>query len=190
VNHYNNDGGDNMKMTRRDVLVLALSAAVAGSAWAHGPTRQKVSLTTEIAAPADKVWARVANFHDMSWHPVVARTEGQGGNEVGAQRVLVLKGEGEPTITEQLTRYKAEAMSYSYKITAVDVKVLPVTNYSSHLTVTADGEGKSKVQWRGAFYRGFPNNDPPPELNDQAAIDAVTGVYKSGLDALKAELEK
>ena len=57
------------------------------------------------------------------------------------------------------------------------------------VTVTADGEGKSKVQWRGAFYRGFPNNDPPPELNDQAAIDAVTGVYKAGLDALKAEME-
>ena len=70
------------------------------------------------------------------------------------------------------------------------VKVLPVNNYTSHLTVTADGEGKSKVQWRGAFYRGFPNNDPPPELSDQAAIDAVTGVYKAGLDALKAEMEK
>nr|HQV08543.1 SRPBCC family protein [Thauera sp.] len=87
-------------------------------------------------------------------------------------------------------RYNAEGMTYSYKITEVDVKVLPVSNYTSHLTVSADGEGKSKVQWRGAFYRGFPNNDPPPELSDQAAIDAVTGVYKGGLDALKAEMEK
>ena len=179
-----------MKLTRRDVLVVALSAAFAGSAWAHGPSRQKVELTVDIAAPADKVWARVANFHDMSWHPAVARTEGQGGNEVGANRVLVLKAAGDPTIAEQLTRYNAEGMTYSYKITEVDVKVLPVSNYTSHLTVTADGEGKSKVQWRGAFYRGFPNNDPPPELSDQAAIDAVTGVYKAGLDALKAEMEK
>ncbi len=171
-----------MKVTRRDVLVVAMAALFAGSAWAHGPSRQKVELTVDIAAPADKVWARVANFHDMSWHPAVARTEGQGGNEVGASRVLTLKGEGDPTIAEQLTRYSAEGMSYSYKITQVDVKVLPV--------ITADGEGKSKVQWRGAFYRGFPNNDPPPELNDQAAITAVTGVYKGGLDALKAEMEK
>lgn len=190
MNHDDNDGGDDMRLTRRDLLVVALSAAFAGSAWGHGPSRQKVELTVDIAAPADKVWARVANFHDMSWHPAVARTEGQGGNEVGASRVLTLKGEGDPTITEQLTRYSAEAMSYSYKITQVDVKVLPVTNYVAHLTVTADGEGKSKVQWRGAFYRGFPNNDPPPELNDQAAITAVTGVYRGGLDALKAELER
>lgn len=179
-----------MKVTRRDVLVVAMAAVVGGSAWAHGPSRQKVELTVDIAAPADKVWARVANFHDMSWHPAVARTAGQGGNEVGAGRVLTLKGEGDPTIAEQLTRYSAEGMSYSYKITQVDVKVLPVTNYVSHLTVSADGEGKSKVQWRGAFYRGFPNNDPPPELNDQAAVTAVTGVYKGGLDALKAEMEK
>ena len=34
-----------MKLTRRDVLVVALSAAFAGSAWAHGPSRQKVELT-------------------------------------------------------------------------------------------------------------------------------------------------
>jgi len=32
--------------------------------------------------------------------------------------------------------------------------------------------------------RGYPNNDPPPELNDEAALAAVTGVYQAGLDAL------
>ena len=77
-----------MKLTRRDVLVVALSAAFAGSAWAHGPSRQKVEMTVDIAATAAKVWARVANFQDMSWLPVVARTEGQGGNEVGAFRAF------------------------------------------------------------------------------------------------------
>ena len=33
------------------------------------------------------------------------------------------------------------------------------------------------------------NNEPPPELNEEAAIKAVTGVYRSGLDALKQKLE-
>jgi hypothetical protein len=33
------------------------------------------------------------------------------------------------------------------------------------------------------------NNEPPPELNDQAAIKAVSGVYKGGLEALKKKLE-
>ena len=45
------------------------------------------------------------------------------------------------------------------------------------------------VEWRGAFYRGFMNNDPPPELNDEAAKKAVSGVYRAGLDALKQKME-
>jgi hypothetical protein len=68
------------------------------------------------------------------------------------------------------------------------VKVLPVKNYSSSISVKGDG-GKSTVEWRGAFYRGFMNNDPPPELNDDAAKKAVTGVYRAGLDALKQKME-
>ena len=50
-------------------------------------------------------------------------------------------------------------------------------------------DGHSLVEWRGAFYRGYPNNDPPEELNDEAAIKAVTGVYRAGLDHLKQALE-
>ena len=34
------------------------------------------------------------------------------------------------------------------------------------------------------FYRGFPNNDPPAELNDDAAVAAVNGIYQAGIDAL------
>ena len=61
---------------------------------------------------------------------------------------------------------------------------LRITNYSSHLTVMAREGGGSLIEWRGAFYRGYPNNDPPEELNDEAAIAAVSAVYKAGLDAL------
>jgi hypothetical protein len=77
-----------------------------------------------------------------------------------------------------------------YRIERVDVKVLPVTNYSSWLTVTpVDGGAKSQVEWRGAFYRGYPNNDPPPELSDEAAVKTMTAVYKGGLEGLKKKVE-
>ena len=68
-------------------------------------------------------------------------------------------------------------------ITQVDVAVLPVTNYAATLCVNDEG-GKAKVVWKGGFYRGYPNNDPPAELNDEAATAAVTGIYQGGLDAL------
>ncbi len=72
----------------------------------------------------------------------------------------------------------------------VDVKVLPVNNYSSTIDVVPGADGKtSTVEWHGAFYRGYPNNDPPPDLNDEAAIKAVTGIYRAGLDALKKKIE-
>lgn len=167
-------------------LMLAALALLPAMAAAHGPTRQKVTERIEINAPADKVWAAIANFQDMSWHPAVAKTDGEGGNSPGAKRRLTLKGGGE--IYETLTKHDAAGKRLSYEISQVDVKVLPVNNYSSTLSVE-DAGGKSAVEWKGAFYRGFLNNDPPPELNDEAALKAVTGVYRAGLEALKKQLE-
>lgn len=159
-------------------------------ALAHGPTRQKLVLSVDVSAPPDAVWAVIGNFQDMSWHPAVLSTTGKGGNVLDATRVLTLKAAGGPTISEVLYKYDATKMSYSYRITEVDVAVLPVTNYSGHLTVTPKAGGGSHIEWKGAFYRGYPNNDPPANLNDEAALSAVGAVYKAGLDALETKLGK
>ena len=84
------------------------------------------------------------------------------------------------------TAYDDAGMKYTYR--AKDGGALPVTNYTSTLRVSDDG-GKAVVEWRGAFYRGFPNNDPPPDQNDEAAVRAITGVYQSGLAHLKKLVE-
>ena len=173
-------------MLRTTLVALALIAALPLVALAHGPSRQKVVQSVEINAAPDKVWAAIGNFQDMGWHPAIEKTAGTGDNGVGAKRTLTLKGGG--TIEEALTNYNAEQKSYAYEITNVDVKTLPVSNYSSSIKVTGEGS-KSTVEWKGAFYRGYVNNDPPPELSDEAAVKAVTGVYRAGLDALKAKLE-
>lgn len=154
-----------------------------GLASAHGPTRKKLTKSIEINAPAAKVWGIIGNFQDMSWHPAVKKTTGAGGNEVEATRVLDL-GEG-AVINELLYKYDAEQMSYSYRISKVDVAVLPVNNYSSTISVKEAGNSKSTVTWKGAFYRGYMLNDPPEELNEAAAIAAVTGVYETGLTNIK-----
>ena len=168
------------------LTVAAAAVLLPAVAEAHGPSRQKVSKSVEINAPADKVWKIIGNFQDMSWHPAVEKTEGTGGNDAGAKRTLTLKGGGK--IEESLTKHDAAGYSLAYEITNVDVKVLPVTNYSSTLSVSGEG-GKSTITWRGAFYRGFMNNDPPPELNDEAAVKAVSGVYDGGLAAVKKAAE-
>lgn len=173
-------------MVRALAVGLAVLALFPIAASAHGPSRQKVTETVEINAPPEKVWEVIGNFQDMSWHPAIAKTEGKGGNDVKATRKLTLTSGGE--INEELVQYKPDQKLYKYLITDVDVKVLPVNNYSSWLSVKGEGD-KSTVEWKGAFYRGYMNNDPPPELNDEAAVKAVTGVYRSGLDALKKKIE-
>lgn len=95
------------------LAAVAALAAVSFTAQAHGPTRQKVSETIEINAPADKVWAAVGNFQDASWIPVVEKTEGKGGNEAKATRVLTLKGGA--TVEEELGKYDAEKKSLDRK---------------------------------------------------------------------------
>jgi len=179
-------------MMKLHLFAAALAAtsmlATVGVASAHGPTRQKVSETVVINAPPEKVWTVVSNFQDGGWIPVVAKTEGTGGNAPGAKRTLTLKDGA--TVDEEVAKLEADKMTLMYRINQVDVKVLPVTNYSSWLIVTPeDGGAKSKVEWRGAFYRGYPNNDPPPELNDEAAVNAVTGLYKASLENLKKQIE-
>ena len=176
-------------MKRRPlVLQLAALALVGGAALtaqAHGPTRQKVVESISIDAPAATVWARLKNFDALKdWHPAVAESAADKGNTVGSVRVVKLKGGGE--ITETLEGHDDAQMKYNYR--AKDGGALPVTNYTSTLRVS-DAGGKAQVEWRGAFYRGFPNNDPPPDQNDEAAVKAVTGVYQSGLAHLKKLVE-
>lgn len=172
-------------MQRRHLLLSLPALALAGAASAHGPTRQKVTEKVTINAPADVVWARIRNFDALKdWHPAVAESPASNGNSEGSVRQLKLRGGG--ALTETLEAYDDAKKRYSYR--AKDGGALPVTNYTSTISVTAEGSG-CVVEWRGAFYRGYPNNDPPPDQNDEAAIKAVTGVYQAGLANLKKLVE-
>ena len=173
-------------MLKRLALAALVTVLMPVGAFAHGPTRQKVTETIEINAPADKVWAVVGKFQDMGWTGVFTKTEGTGDNGAGAVRKLTTGAGG--TIDEKLIKHDDAAKSYSYEITKVDPKVLPVANYSSSISVTGDAS-KSTVQWKGAFYRSYGLNDPPPEENDEAAVKGVTGAYKAGLENLKKKFE-
>ncbi|MGD7037045.1 SRPBCC family protein [Methylotuvimicrobium buryatense] len=186
-------------MKKFTLLVSALFLFAAG-AHAHGPVRQKVKQDITINAPADKVWALIKNFDDMSWLPAVASTTGEGGNKKGATRVLTLKDGG--SITEELKKHDDKKMSYAYKIKEMsvektishsgqdeDVPVLPVSNYAASIDLKAKGD-KTQVIWQAGYYRAYMNNNPPAEMNEEAANTAVNAIFKEGLENLKALAEK
>ncbi|MEQ1559022.1 MAG: SRPBCC family protein [Methyloglobulus sp.] len=169
-------------------------------AQAHGPVRQKVDEEITINAPAQKVWGIIKDYGDMSWLPPVKSTTVKGGNTEGSTRVLTLQDGG--TITEELKKYDEGKMSYAYKITEmstaktinhsgadVNVPALPVDNYAASIDLEAKGE-TTVVKWKAGFYRAYTNNNPPAEMNEDAANTAVKGVFKAGLENLKTLAEK
>jgi hypothetical protein len=170
-------------------LLAAFIAATEVSAHAHDAQRVKYVASVRIAAPPAKVWAVIGHFRDLSWDNQVAKTTGTGGDAPDSTRTITLKSGG-VLPDEELERYEPENFTYATFLPHVDVKVFPVTNFSSILVVLPEPDGGSKVEWRCAFYRGFPNFGPPPELNEAAAIRAVTALTQPALDGLKARLEK
>jgi carbon monoxide dehydrogenase subunit G len=169
------------------IAALAVLIFASTVALAHGPTRQKVTETVTIKASPDAVWTKVSDFTGMqNWHPAVTSSTATDGSKVGSVRTLKLKDGGE--VIETLEFYGDAEHKFSYR--AKDGGALPVSNYTSTLTVKAGDGGNTLVEWRGAFYRAYPNNDPPPDKNDEAAVNAITGVYQSGLANLKKIMEQ
>ena len=187
-------------MKKNLLLLPVLMFAFAPVSQAHGPVRQKAEEEITINAPAAKVWGIIKDHGDMSGLPNLKNTTVDKGNEPGSIRVLTLQDGG--TITEELKKYDAEKMTYAYKITEMStaktinhagteekVPVLPVDNYTANIGVEAKGD-TSVVTWKGAYYRAYTNNNPPAEMNEDAANAAVKAVFTGGLANIKALAEK
>lgn len=168
---------------RRAVLAglpLALAAFVAApSAIAKAPVLH-VTKSMEIAAPAAKVWSIVHDFSNLTWVPAVKSSKANKGNHPGSVRHLDLGG---PVLTEQLVHYSAAHMRYTYEIqhTASNRKILPVRDYMSTISVMSLGADKSVLTWSGHFRRLDLSAHPKKGEDDMAAINAIGGIYQSGL---------
>jgi hypothetical protein len=116
----------------------------------------------------DALWAKVGDFCGIGkWHPAIEKCELSAD---GKTRTLSLKGGG--TIVESLVKMDPAGRSYTYSIVSGP---LPVANYTSTISVAADGAG-SVVTWAGKYdAKGAPDAD---------AQKAIQGVYDSGLKAL------
>jgi len=171
------------------LLGLAVIGAVAltGVARAAAPVLHETK-TVEIAAPPAKVWGVIEQFSDLTWVPPVKSSSATQGNTIGSVRTLDLGG---PRLMEELKAYDAKAMTYTYVITSdpANVKVLPVTDYTSTITVKPSAAG-SLVTWTGAFKRADQGDTPAAGMDDKTATGAISGVYEAGLGGLKTRATK
>lgn len=186
-------------MKKLSLFISFLALFFTATANAHGPVRAKMTATILIDAPADQVWAVVKDYDDMSWHPAIKESSADKGNSKGSVRVLTFDNGG--TITEEMKSYNADKMSYKYKITEMsstgtvhhagqdeEIPLLPVENYAATLSVD-DKNGKAEVTWVATYYRAYVNNNPPEELNEEAADKAVTAVLTDGLTSLAKKFD-
>lgn len=161
--------------------------ASTGVAHAAAPVLHETK-TVEIAAPPSKVWGMIEQFSDLTWVPPVKSSSATQGNAVGSVRTLDLGG---PRLMEKLKAYDAKAMTYTYVITndPANVKTLPVTDYTSTITVKPSAAG-SLVTWTGTFKRADQGDAPAAGMDDKTATGAIGGVYEAGLGGLKARATK
>jgi hypothetical protein len=178
-------------VTRRQLLgaAVALVFAPGGALAAHGASPLKVVETMIVNAPPGKVWAVVSDFAHADWLPGVARVEASGDDVPDQARRRLIMADG-GVIEELLTKRDAERMLLGLHREGDDVKRLPATNYTALITLRPTEDGKTQVEWKARFYRGYPNNDPPPELNDDVALAAVTAMQRAYLAALKTKVEE
>ena len=152
----------------------------------HGPTRQKLKESITINAKPEEVWNVIKDFGKIdSWHPSISKVESDGKN-----RTIYYSPRNNTPIKQKLENYNPEKMMYKTSITEVDIKNFPVNTYTANISVKKNDDGTSTVLWKAAFYRAYVNNDPPPELNEAAAIKVVTEFFQAGLSNLKSTLEK
>jgi carbon monoxide dehydrogenase subunit G len=166
----------------KKLFALLALAILPLTAFAHGPSPQKVDKSIVIKAEPAKVWAIVKDFGGIhKWHPGVASTKVEKkGNDTF--RLLTLKSGG--TVYNKLRSADDADMKMRYEIVEGS---LPVADYNAFMTVKpGPNAGETTVNWVGRFYRVYKLNPPIPEGQDDAsALNAVTGMYDAGLEGLK-----
>jgi len=157
--------------------VMSACALVFLGAYAAPASAATLSRSVDVNGTPAAVWAMIGPFCAIKdWHPAIGACTQDGA--APPTRTLVTK-DGKATFVETQTARSDATHLYSYTFKS---SPLPVTRYASTIAVTAKGDGMSTVTWSSTY-----TPDPGKEKD---ANDALTGIYDSGLGAIKARLAK
>lgn len=164
-------------MTRTPVGMAALCACAGLLTGASPASAATLSRSVDVKASPAAVWAAIGPFCAIAqWHPAI----GSCADDRGAPpvRTLVTK-DGKATFVEVQTARNDPKRFYSYTFRSAPV---PVTHYVSTISVAAKGQGASTVTWKSAY--------TPDAGKEKDASDALTGIYESGLEAIRVRFAK
>jgi hypothetical protein len=164
-----------MKLGHFIVGAMGLSIGLINSV--HPAGAATLSRSVEVKGSGAEVWAMVGPFCAIAqWHPAIGSCTDDHGRP--AVRTLVTK-DGKATFVEVQTARSEAGRSYSYGFKSAPI---PVSGYSSTIRVAGKADGTSTVTWSGAY-------TPDPGKADEADA-ALSGIYESGLEAIRAKFAK
>ena len=143
----------------------------------------KVTVSSVIDAPIEKVWERIRDFNGLpSWHPrmVVSEIEdGKAATEIGCvRRFKVASG---ATIREKLVEYSDDGHSVTYSIIEHPA---PISNHTSTLRLIPVTDGnRTFAEWSATF-------DAPADKGDDIAKGMGDNVFQGAFNALKEHFAK
>lgn len=173
------------KMKQIKTLIFLFTVLIPGLTLAHGPTPQKVDESIIIEATPDEVWGLISQFDAINqWHPEVTAIEL---TDDTTRRLTLENGE---IFTESLDDRNKETYSVSYRLLEENFAAIPVSFYTITLQAQSMGNNQTSLSWSGRFYRADTGNFPPEELNDDAAVAAMTSFAEAGLAGIKDVIEK
>lgn len=136
----------------------------------------ELTITRKINANADKVWAIIGDFGNLSWLPGPDKVEVIG-NDAGMIRRLLVSGMD--PFDELLSARDAEQKTFTYTI--AKNTVIPFHNYVADVTVSAGTASTAQVTWHCDF-----DNGDIPEADAKSMLE---GSYHMLLDALAVAIE-
>jgi hypothetical protein len=126
------------------------------------------SVTMTSSMSPEALWKKIGDFCGIaSWHPAIEKCVLSAD---GKQRTLSVKGGG--TIVETLENLDPANHTYTYTIVS---SPLPVANYHSTISVSADPKG-SVLKWVGKYDANG--------ASDADAKKVIDGIYEAGEKAL------
>ena len=121
------------------------------------------------------VWEMAGGFETIGeWHPAVASLKMVEGEKEPRRLITLADG---AIVDERLVELDDAKRSQTYTILESPI---PLTNYFATISVQPEGAG-SRITWSA-------NYDPNPG-QDATCVEIVSGIFESGLEALKQQLE-
>jgi len=161
-------------LLKRRLFALAGLAAVCAlaSPSVAAPTA-KLTRSIEVAGSPDAVWARIGPFCAIrDWHPAIGSCH----MDAARNPTRTLMTRDGAKFVELEVAHSDQGRSYSYAFVSSPV---PVSHYVSTFSVAPSAHGGSVVTWSGAY--------EPDAGKEAAAREALTGIYESGLAAIRAK---